>query len=394
MIESSQVAIPTHIVVPATIEPKWRIAKARVLHLINGQHYAGAERVQDLLALRLPEFDYQVGFACLKPEQFPTARICQRTPLYYVPMRSRTDLAMLGPLRNIIERDRYDLLHAHTPRAALYGSLLSRTTGLPLVYHVHSPVGKDSTRRVQNWVNQQTERLSLQSARRMITVSHSLATYMQSEGYDAKLITVVPNGVPVTHMRRSERVPGDVWTLGTVALFRQRKGTEVLLEAIARLRQQGRDVQLRAVGGFETEAYRNQLQERAMSLGIRAAVTWTGFTKQVNAELTRMDLLVLPSLFGEGLPMVVLEAMAAGVPIVASRVEGVPEAIRDHQEGLLAEPGNPRDLAAAIEKVISGQVAWSQLRTQAIERHADCFSDHAMARRVAAVYDELLVPAA
>ncbi len=392
-ITSLHVAFPTQVVLPATIEPAWRGSKARILHLINGEHYSGAERVQDLLALRLPEFDYRVGFACLKPAQFPVARISHGTPLYYVPMRSRADLSMLAPLRNILERDRYGLLHAHTPRAALIGSLLSRATGLPLVYHVHSPVGRDSTRRVQNWVNQQTERLSLRTARRMITVSHSLAAYMQAEGYDANRISVVPNGVPVTQLRRSDRVPGPVWTLGTVALFRQRKGTEVLLDAIARLRQRGWDVRLRAVGGFETDAYRLQLQDRAAALQISDAVIWTGFTKQVNAELTRMDLFVLPSLFGEGLPMVVLEAMAAGVPTVASRVEGVPEAIRDAQDGLLAEPGNPQDLADAIERVMDGQVDWSRLRANAIARHADCFSDRAMAHGVAAAYDQLLIPA-
>ena len=74
-------------------------------------------------------------------------------------------------------------------------------------------------------------------------------------------------------------------------------------------------------------------------------ITWTGFTRDVLDELRQMDLFVLPSLFGEGLPMVVLEAMAAGVPVVATRVAGIPEAIRPGQDGVLVEPGDAEDLA-------------------------------------------------
>ena len=73
----------------------------------------------------------------------------------------------------------------------------------------------------------------------------------------------------------------------------------------------------------------------------------------IHAELRKVDLFVLPSLFGEGLPMVVLEAMAAGLPVVASRVEGIPAAIRHGADGLLVEPGNSDDLRSAIEELIA-----------------------------------------
>jgi glycosyltransferase involved in cell wall biosynthesis len=103
-----------------------------------------------------------------------------------------------------------------------------------------------------------------------------------------------------------------------------------------------------------------------------------------------MDLLVLPSLFGEGLPMVVLEAMAAGVPVVATRVPGVPEAIRHGEDGVLVNPNDPVDLARAIADLVGGRYNWESLRASAFERHAERFSDRAMAASVAAVYKELL----
>jgi glycosyltransferase involved in cell wall biosynthesis len=103
-----------------------------------------------------------------------------------------------------------------------------------------------------------------------------------------------------------------------------------------------------------------------------------------------MDLFVLPSLFGEGLPMVVLEAMAAGVPIVATRIAGIDEAIRDGIDGMLVNPGDPHELARAIAGVIDGHHAWRRLRASAFRRHAQHFSDRAMAAGVAAVYREVL----
>jgi glycosyltransferase involved in cell wall biosynthesis len=103
-----------------------------------------------------------------------------------------------------------------------------------------------------------------------------------------------------------------------------------------------------------------------------------------------MDLFVLPSLFGEGLPMVVLEAMSAGLPVVASAVSGVPEAVRDGVEGLLVEPGNSAALAAAVGRFVSREVSWNKLGSGALLRHAECFSDLRMAADVARVYDSVL----
>ena len=103
-----------------------------------------------------------------------------------------------------------------------------------------------------------------------------------------------------------------------------------------------------------------------------------------------MDLFVLPSLFGEGLPMVLLEAMSAGVPIVASRVEGVPEAVTDGREGLLVSPGDPRGLAQAIRRFISGEADWQAIAERARRRHAEQFSDSRMAAGVAEVYRHVL----
>jgi len=363
-------------------------AAIRVLHVINGEHYAGAERVQDLLAMGLPEYGFEAAFACLKPGRFLSVRRSQ-SRLYELPMWGRFDLRSAIAIGRLVQREGYRLLHAHTPRTAMACCLAARASGVPMVYHVHSPTARDSTRRWQNAVNGLIEQWSVRRASRLIAVSESLRRQMEESGLDPRRLAVVHNGVP-RQPRRDRHPPCGTWTLGTVALFRPRKGTEMLLEALAMLRRQGHSVRLRAVGPFETAQHESHLKQLCRQLELEEAVEWAGFSSQVPAELAAMDLFVLPSLFGEGLPMVVLEAMASGTPVVATRVEGLPEAIRHGQDGLLVTPGDAAGLAAAVASIIEGRVGWQQLRTSALERQAQGFSDESMAAGVAAVYREVL----
>jgi glycosyltransferase involved in cell wall biosynthesis len=369
---------------PAAVET------VRVLHLINGEHYAGAERVQDLLAQRLPEFGFCAGFACVKLGAFDAMRESRDSPLYDVPMWTKFDLRAALKAARIVRDGGYRVLHAHTVRTALVGSMAAAMAGVPMVYHAHSPTSHNTTHRWGDWINGVVERRSLRRAARVIAVSQAIADHIAAEGYAPDRIVVVPNGVPQVAALPSRPKPGGCWTLGVVALFRPRKGIEVLLEAMAILRRGGVPVHLRAVGTFESPAYQAEIAARTQELQLNEHVTWTGFTRDVTAELQKMDVLVLPSLFGEGLPMVVLEAMAAGTPVVATRVAGVPEAIRHGRDGVLVNPGDAEDLAQAIAGFVGGQYDWQRLRSSALERHAKRFSDRAMAARVAAVYRGLL----
>lgn len=366
------------------------VATTRVLHVINGEHYSGAERVQDLLALRLPDFGVEAAFACVKPDRFPRDREAVDAQLYELPMRGRLSLGVARELAKIVRQDGFQIVHAHTPRSALVGRIAALLAGVPFVYHVHSPTARDSTHKWRNRLNNFSERLSLFGAAALIPVSHSLGRHMRLAGYPSERIAVVPNGVPATACRRGVDMPSGTWILGTVALFRPRKGLEVLIDALARLKSQDVAVRLLAVGAFETPDYEAAIKQQANRLGVSDMIDWTGFTTDVTSALCKMDLFVLPSLFGEGLPMVVLEAMAAGVPVVGTRVEGVPEAIDDGVSGLLVEPGEADALATGVARIVGGEFDWSSLRANAIRSHQQRFSDHQMARQVADVYRAVL----
>ena len=378
--------------IPASVsspQPARATRPVRVLHVINGEHYSGAERVQDLLAGYLPACGYDVGFACVKPGRFPEARKFRQARLFELPMRSRLDWSCAQRLAQLIRDEAYSVVHAHTPRSLLVGGQAARRAGVPLVYHVHSPAGRDSTRWLRNMANVWLERRWGHRAARLVAVSPSVRRYMIEQGFLASHVVCVPNGVPSIDVAPREFTPS-AWTLGMAALFRPRKGVEVLLDALSAVRKRGGDVRLRAIGPFETPAYEAEVRAHADRLGLRQAIDWTGFVNDIAAELERVDALVLPSLFGEGLPMVVLEAMAAAVPVIASDVEGVPEAIRNGEEGLLVAPGDAVSLAAAIEVLVHSEVDYPALSAAAQSRHGEHFSAEIMSRRVAEVYDMIL----
>ena len=172
-------------------------------------------------------------------------------------------------------------------------------------------------------------------------------------------IVVVPNGVPpVAAHAAIGRSPADVGRWASWPCSGRARASRFCWRPWPILRDRGMPVHLRAVGTFESPAYQAEIAAQVERLQLGQHVTWTGFTRDVTAELQRMDLFVLPSLFGEGLPMVVLEAMAAGTPVVATRVAGVPEAIRHGRDGVLADPGDAQGLARAIAEVMSGQYDW------------------------------------
>ncbi len=364
---------------------------ARVLHVINGEHFSGAERVQQLLGKRLGQFGYATEFACVKPGKFPDVCGLRQEQVSQFPMGRRFDIAVAKKIASKVSDESFDLMHAHTPRTALVTSLVSLWTGIPWVYHVHSPTARDSTRGVVNRVNLVIERYSIKSCHHLITVSKSLRREMLRWGVERDRLSVVPNGVPaIEPIDAAARVRDTHWHLGMIALMRPRKGVEVALAAMQELKRRELPVTLNLIGGFETEAYQAQIMHLIRELKLEDSVRWTGFTNDVPAAIRKLDALLLPSLFGEGMPMVVLEALAAGVPVVATQVEGTPEVIRDGVEGFLAEPQNAESLTEKILDMTRCRKEWQALSYNALIRHRSAFTDESMAQRVARVYTRTL----
>ncbi|MEM6979117.1 MAG: glycosyltransferase family 4 protein [Planctomycetota bacterium] len=372
---------------------------AQVLHVVNGEHFSGAERVQAHLGHCLPTFGITADFACVKPGRFAD-RLDQQSDqpqphrwgrCWRTPMRHRFDRSVVTRVAAIVREHQYDLLHAHTPRTAMITAAVSRQCDVPWIYHVHSPAARDGSQWFRNRINAFVESRSLRSCAHQITVSKSLKSDLIARGFNQDDVTVVHNGVPAIFPKRdSQPVVGGLWTMGMIALMRPRKGLEIALRAIATLRQRGIDVTFRCIGPFETRAYRQAIDREIDRLNIGDLIQWVGFTDDVPTELAKLDAMVLPSLYGEGLPMVVLESMAAGTPVIATDVEGTPEAIRDGVEGWLAKPRDSDSLADAMESLIDGRFDWTAMSRAARDRHAEAFSDLAMAKATSRVYEHVL----
>jgi glycosyltransferase involved in cell wall biosynthesis len=255
---------------------------------------------------------------------------------------------------------------------------------------VHSPTQRDTESTLRNIGNAFIEdKLVLPSATHIVAVSSSLKGYLLDRGVSSARITVVPNGVPVVRSEPAWRAPVDKWVIGTVALFRPRKGIEVLLKSLRELMVQGLNVRLKAVGTFETSEYEKSILNLVKELGLVDKVEWTGFSNDVHREMEGMHVFVLPSLFGEGLPMVVIEAMSVGIPVVASRVEGIPEVINSAEVGVVIEPNDVSSLTNGLKALISGDLPAQAIAGAAHIRQMKHYSDISMASAVAEVYQIL-----
>lgn len=380
------------VVCPTSSSPSAPIQqRGTVLHIVNGEHFSGAERVQQLLGRQCPGLGYATHFFCLKRGKFPEHSGLNPSTIEVANMLSRWDLRVVERLVSRIRSSSISLLHAHTPRAALVTAMAAKRTGIPWIYHVHSPTARDSTRGLLNRINGWVERYAVRNCENVITVSKSLRREMLSQGVDRQRLQVVPNGVPaIQPIDTAARMNQYGWRLGLVALMRPRKGVEVALNAMAAIKMHGLPVKLDLIGGFESSAYEQSIHRLIRVLQLSDTVQCTGFTTDVPAALQCLDGLLLPSLFGEGMPMVVLEALSAGLPVVATRVEGTPEVIRHGVEGWLAEPRSAQSLANNIVQLVSDREPWRAMSLRAVQRHRSQFTDLTMASGIARVYNKTL----
>lgn len=178
----------------------------------------------------------------------------------------------------------------------------------------------------------------------------------------------------------------------TVARLSPEKGLTVLLDALAAARAAGTDVILTLVGDGPL---RGSLGEQARRLGLTEPVTFAGPVGQdrISDFYHRADVFVLPS-FSEGLPVVLMEAMASGLPVIASRITGIPELVRDGLDGLLVPPGNTDELAAAIRNLAADPKRRRAFAASARDRVCTAFDARVTQVPLIQLFKETLAPAA
>jgi glycosyltransferase involved in cell wall biosynthesis len=276
-------------------------------------------------------------------------------------------------------------VHAASNASFLRKSMLlavARAAGCRTVFHLHGAcfdryAQEQASPLVRRWI-----RHTLLSTSRVIALSPHWADFLQRYAPGARVI-VIPNSVPLPPASSVAVEPGRILFLGQIE---PRKGIYELLEALAALAPRHPHAVL-AIGG---QGEVDEVRRRAAALGIADRVQllgWlTGADKQ--AELARAAIFCLPS-HAEGLPMAMLEAMAAGKAVVVTGVGGIPHAVRDGDNGLLVDPGNVPSLADALGSLLDNDARRRELGERARATIAQEFEAGAVIERIAAVYHEL-----
>ena len=356
----------------------------RVLHVETGQHlYGGAQQVAFLMR----------GLAAHGVENLlvcpPGAAIGQHfaggTPVHVIetPCGGDADVGFVLRLRSVLRRTRPDLLHLHSRRGAdVLGALAGRLCGVPVVL----------SRRVDNPESRAWVALKYRLHDRVIAISQGIADVLAGEGVPASKLRVVrssldpaPWRLPVSRGEFAAEfgVPENAVWIGVVAQLIERKGHRVLFDALRALGDRSR---LRVVC-FGQGPLRETLEREAADLG--GTVRFAGFRTDLSRWVGALDLLVHPALM-EGLGVSLLQASAAGVPIIASRAGGMPEAVADGQSGLLVPPGDATALAAALRRLLDDPALRRRLGEQGRARIEREFSVETMVRGNLAVYRELV----
>jgi glycosyltransferase involved in cell wall biosynthesis len=267
---------------------------------------------------------------------------------------------LIGPLRSHLRRIRPDVVHTHQIGALFYAGAAARGMKGTRVVHtehgVHYP-GRLRTRLLA--------RVAASHADRFFCVSKDIAaTVLRYHIAPGRKVAVVPNGIDTARfIRRGDRealrrvlgLPAGVTIIGTVGRLDPIKRQDLLIRAFARVRQRERDAHLLLVGDGPAL---DDLRRLTAALGLDPSVTFAGYQPRPERYLEVMDVFALTSR-SEGMPLAVLEAWAAGVPVIASRVGGIPELITNGWTGLLFEPGEEGELARAILRMIADP-AWSR----------------------------------
>ena len=305
----------------------------------------------------------------------------------------RGDPLAVTRLWHCFRRERPDVLFCMDHHnAMLAGRLAGVAAGVgALVVGSHSTglFGKrGSLRRVDRWLMEFTDCV--------VALSRTHARYLQEhEGVSPGKLRVIENGIDVSAFAsaRDARVraelgigPGEA-VVSMVAALRPEKAHEVLLEAAATVGGAGRPVHFLLAGEGPR---REPLEGLCARLGVGDRVHFLGSRRDVPALLAASTVLVLPSHpVVETLPLAVLEAMAAGVPVVASRVGSIPEVIRSGENGLLVPPGDAPALAGAIERLVEDDALARRLAAAARRTVEERYSAQRMADGYAALFQEL-----
>lgn len=347
-------------------ERNWGGGEAQVFGLLS--YLAAKGHRNDLLTH--PEGRLFAQVASLNVGRFPLVA------------RNDLDLRSVPGIRRRIDEGKYDIVHLHTKRAHALSLWLRWGRSHPK-YVV--------TRRMDyaernNWY---TRCLYNRRVDGVVAISQNILDGLVDAGVEPRKVRLIHSGIDPRCFVTADTADDtrrDAVTVGCLAVLEERKGIEFLLEAAGHLQSQAVGLKW-LIGG--NGALRESLANKARALGLGDSVSFLGFIAKPEEFLRRIDIFVMPSLH-EGLGVAALEAMAAGKPVVATRVGGLAESILDGKTGLLVAPRDGRGIADAVAQLVKDPPLARQMGLHGRQRVLDHFTLTQMAAQNEAYYYELL----
>ena len=355
-----------------------------VLFVTANLDRGGAEKIVTRLAVGLPRDKYSVTVAALQERSGAIGVDLTRAgiPVHDLGMRGRWDLCVLGRFVRLLRQERVQVLIAFMFHATILTRLIGSLCRVPIrISSERSMEGETHGRRLLN-------RWTVPLGTHVVAVSERVALNAVRELHiPPERLTTIVNGVDLVHFRPVGRVQGTrAPVIGCTARLHAENDHATLVQAFARLAVHWPDARLLLVGRGREEA---RLRTLGDALGIVSRIRFVGEQADIAPWLAQMDLYAQASLTA-GISNSILEAMATGLPVVATAVGGNPEVVVDGETGLLVPPGDPVGLAEALETLLANSTmvhAFGQAGRARVEAH---FGEGLMLQRMEALLDRLI----
>lgn len=364
-----------------------------VFHLIKSLGLGGAENLLLAAARHPSRYGVRYSFGYFLPWKDALVQPLRDAGAEVTCFQARSAagvLARSASLARHLRRQRVDLVHAHLPIAGVAARLAGKLAGVPVVYTEHNlmqryhPLTRAANLATWRWQSE------------VVAVSAEVADSIAEHTVARVPVQVVANGVPVdllrpdprgaAEVRRALGIPADAPVVGQVAVFRRQKRLDLWIEAAREIHRHMPRSHFLLVGDGPLRA---KVEAAVAASGMGAAVHLPGLQPDVMPFLSAMDLLLVSSDF-EGLPLVVLEAMALERPVVATAVGGIPEAVADGETGLLVTPGAAAVLARAAAGLLAQPERRQAMGRAARQRVESTFSTRRMQDELEKLYDRVL----
>lgn len=366
---------------------------ARVLSVTKGLGRGGTERllVGALRHIDRTRFDVEVAYLLPSKDALVAEIEGQGVPVHCLGAGRAGRLAWIPRLQSLVRAGRFDVVHTHMPSPAVAARLMLWSRPPVLVHTEHNVWER------YRWATHWANALTYGRNDLVLAVSQGVAASINSSRLRRHLppVEVLIHGIDIDGVRRSNGtrrsaravlgLPEDSQVIGTVGNFTAKKDQATLLRAFALLASKRPQLHLVMLGSGPLE---DKLRAQAGDLGLGHRVTWAGSRDDVLELLAAFDVFVLSSQH-EGLSIALLEALATGVPCVATGVGGTPEVLEDGKGGFLVPPGQPDRLAAAVGKLVDDP----ELRAEFGRRAAGIGRQYCLEGAVARLqdaYDEVL----